>query len=105
MTLLKKIGLSRRYGKAVYAISAVLTLIMAAFVAYDPFSIPVCLILKLLSIPVIFYLFDTTQKQKVYFYLNLGISRREYFVIPFTVEFVAFVLLMVITGIIGYACS
>ena len=78
---------------------------MAAFVAFDPFIIPICLILKLFSIPVILYLTAAFQKQKIYFYLNLGISRKEYFVIPFAVEFVAFVLLMVITGIIGYACS
>ena len=43
MTILKKIGLSKRYGKAI-----------------------------------------------IYFYLNLGISRKEYYYIPFVVEFVCF---------------
>ena len=103
MTLLSKISLSRRYGKAIYAVSAVLTLILAAFVPFDPFVIPICLILKVFSIPVIFYLIASFQKQKIYFYLNLGISRREYYAIPFAVEFIAFLLLMVITVIIGYA--
>ncbi|MCQ2116610.1 MAG: hypothetical protein MJY76_00505 [Bacteroidales bacterium] len=39
----------------------------------------------------------------VYFYLNLGISRKEYWLIPFVVEFAAFVVLMIISSIIGYA--
>lgn len=77
---------------------------MCAIAVLDPFSIPICLILKMFSIPVIFYLFATSsQKQKQYFYLNLGISRREYYLIPFVVEFIAFVILIIISGIIGYA--
>lgn len=39
----------------------------------------------------------------MYFYLNLGISRKEYWIIPFAVEFVAFTVLMVISSIIGFA--
>lgn len=39
----------------------------------------------------------------MYFYLNLGISRKEYYFIPFVVEFICFVILMFITGKIGYA--
>lgn len=77
---------------------------MCAIVVFDPFLIPICLILKLFSIPVIFYLFATSaQKQKQYFYLNLGISRSEYYIIPFAIEFIAFVILLTISGFIGYA--
>ena len=77
---------------------------MCALVVLDPFLIPICLILKLFSIPVIFYLFATSaQKQKQYFYLNLGISRREYYLIPFVMELIAFVLLIIVSGYIGYA--
>ena len=77
---------------------------MCAIAVLDPFSIPICLILKLFSIPVIFYLFVTSsQKQKQYFYLNLGISRKEYYTIPFAVEFIAFIILMIVSGYIGYA--
>ena len=39
----------------------------------------------------------------MYFYLNLGISRNEYYFIPFVVEFIAFVLMMILIGTIGYA--
>ena len=77
---------------------------MCALVVLDPFLIPICLILKLFSIPVIFYLFATSaQKQKQYFYLNLGISRREYYLIPFVLELIVFILLITVSGYIGYA--
>lgn len=104
MTLLKKISLSGRYGRTIYVISAVLTLAMSLLVLFSPLSIPICIILKLLSIPVILYLYtNLTKKTEIYFYLNLGISRNEYYILPFVVEFLAFVLLMIITGKIGYA--
>ena len=77
---------------------------MCALVVLDPFLIPICLILKLFSIPVIFYLFATSaQKQKQYFYLNLGISRKEYYLIPFVLELIVFIMLITVSGYIGYA--
>ena len=77
---------------------------MAAFAVLNPYSIPVCILLKVFSIPVIFYLFaNSPSKQMMYVYLNMGISRNEYYIIPFAIEFTAFVLLMVICGIVGYA--
>ena len=91
MTILKKIGLSKRYGKAIYAISAVLTLAISSLVFFNPYAIPMTILLKLVSIPIILYLYTTfTKKTEIYFYLNLGISRKEYYYIPFVVEFVRF---------------
>lgn len=84
MTLLDKIRLSRKFGKAM--------------------MIPTFICVKLVSIPVIYYLRTLMERGfGMYFYLNLGISKREYMLIPSVVEFLAFVMLMVITGIIGYA--
>lgn len=104
MTLFSKIGLSRRYGKAIYVISAFITVAMSSLVFFEPLSIPVFIILKLLSIPVVYYLYLTMHnKTEMYFYLNFGISRNEYYFIPFVVEFIGFVLLMIIIGKIGYA--
>ena len=104
MTIFKKIALSRRFGKAIYLISAALTVAMSSLVVLSPVSIPVCVIFKLLSIPIILYLYTTfTKKTEIYFYLNLGISRNEYYIIPFVMEFLGFILLMIITGKIGYA--
>lgn len=104
MNIFSKIGLSRRYGKAIYVISAILTVAMSTLVIFQPIAIPTCIMLKLLSIPVIFYLNTTLSKKvEIYFYLNLGISRKEFYFIPFAVEFICFAILMFITGNIGYA--
>ena len=52
----------------------------------------------------ILYLFHSFRKEmSEYFYINLGISRNELYLIPIVVEFVAFVLLMFIAVNIGYA--
>ena len=102
--MFSKIRLSWQYGKIIYIISALLSLVMAAFVALKPTLIPAYIIMKLLSIPIIFYLYSNlSKKPEMYFYLNLGISRNEYYCIPFVVEFIAFVLMMILIGTIGYA--
>ena len=104
MRLSSKIALSRRYGKAIYVISAILTLAMSSLVIFQPVAIATCIMLKLISIAIVFYLYMSLSKNvEMYFYLNLGISRNEYYFIPFVVEFICFVILMFITGKIGYA--
>ena len=104
MTLTEKIRLSRKFGKTTYVISAILTVAMSLLVVSEPTAVDICMLFKLFSIPVIWYLrSDLTRGLGVYFYLNLGISRREYWLIPFVVEFVAFVVMMVISSIIAYA--
>ena len=104
MTLLDKIRLSRKFGRTTYVISAILTVAMSALVVSEPTAVDICILFKLFSIPVIWYLSSNlTKGLGVYFYLNLGISRKEYWLIPFVVEFAAFVVLMVISSMIGYA--
>ena len=104
MTIFWKIGLSKRYGKAIYAISAVLTLAIASLVFFNPYAIPMGILLKLVSIPIILYLYTTfTKNTEIYFYLNLGISRKEYYLIPFVVEFIGFILFITLIAYLGYA--
>lgn len=101
MNLLRKIKISWRYGQALYLVSALVTVAAVMLVFVDPLSVDVCLIFKLLSIPVILYLFMTLQKKHaIYFYLNLGFSKREFYAIPVVVDFVVFVLLMIISRIL-----
>lgn len=103
MELLSKINLSRLYGKMIYIVSAILSVAMASVVVFSPYAIPACVVIKLLSMPVIYYLnLKFSNEAVIYFYLNLGISRREYYLIPFVIEFLAFILLMIITGATGY---
>ena len=99
MTIFGKIGLSKRYGKAIYAISAVLTIAISSLVFFNPYAIPIGVLLKLISIPIIYYLYTTfARKTEIYFYLNLGISRKEYYMIPFVVEFIGFILFVILIG-------
>ncbi len=104
MSLPAKIKLSWRFGRMHYLISVILSVSLAVVVAASPVTLPMCFIVKLLSIPVIHYLnVEMTKGLGIYYYLNLGISRREYYSLPFIIEFVVYLLLMTITGIIGYA--
>lgn len=104
MTIFKKIGLSKRYGKAIYIISAVLTLAISSLVVFNPLAIPMCILLKLISIPIILYLYvNLTKKTEIYFYLNLGISRKEYYIIPFVVEFIGFMSFIILIAYLGNA--
>ena len=104
MTLFEKIRLSWRYGSALYIVSLVVTAVAVVSALVDPMMISVCLALKIISIPVILYLFVSLQRSlSIYFYLNLGISKSEYYAIPIVVEFVVFVLLMTISGLVSYA--
>jgi len=104
MTIFRKIGLSKRYGKAVYVISAVMTLAIASLVFFNAYAIPMGVLLKLVSIPIILYLYTTFAKNtEIYFYLNLGISRKEYYLIPFVVEFIGFILFITLIAYLGNA--
>ena len=104
MTIFWKIGLSKRYGKAIYAISAVLTLAIASLVFFNPYAIPMGILLKLVSIPIILYLYTTfTKNTEIYYYLNLGISRKEYYLIPFVVEFIGFIFFITLIAYLGNA--
>ena len=104
MTIFRKIGLSKRYGKAIYAMSAVLTSAISSLVFFNPYAIPMCVLLKLVSIPIILYLYtNLTKKTEIYFYLNLGISRKEYYYIPFVVEFAGFLIFITLIGYLGNA--
>ena len=104
MTIFRKIGQSKRYGKVIYAISVVLTLAIASLDFFNPYAIPMGVLLKLVSIPIILYLYTTfTKNTEIYFYLNLGISRKEYSSIPFVVEFIGFILFIILIAHLGNA--
>ena len=82
--LLSKIKLSMRFGRVTYVVSSVLSLVMTVFAVLSPQVIPLCIIIKLLSIPVIQYLVTNLSE---------------------AVDFGIFVLLMTASGIAGYALT
>ena len=98
-----------RFGRVTYVVSSVLSLVMTVFAVLSPQVIPLCIIIKLLSIPVIQYLVTNLSEGLeglvMYFYINLGISKKEYCLIPAAVDFGIFVLLMTASGIAGYALT
>lgn len=104
MTLFSKIRLSAKFGGLVYLVSAIITMTAAGMVIANIELLPVGILIKLISIPLLFILNNSLSKQQdMYFYLNLGISRKEYYVIPYAVELAAFVILMIIACAIGNA--
>ena len=104
MTLLSKIRLSAKFGGSIYLVPAIITLTAAGMVIANLKLLPVGIIIKLISIPLIFILNNSlTRQQNMYFYLNLGISRNEYYAIPYAVDLAAFIILMIISSAIGNA--
>lgn len=94
MNILQKIKLSFRYGAGYFIVAAIPTLgALWALIAngHDGEGAFICGVLKLVSIPIAWYLYKTFDgKNTIYFFLNLGISRTEYYVIPIVMEYIFF---------------
>ena len=105
MTLLSKIRLSAKFGGSVYLVSAIFTLVaIGVVIIFSPADLTFGIIIKLISIPLIFILNNSLARQQdMYFYLNLGISRNEYYIIPYAVDLAAFIILMIISCAIANA--
>lgn len=100
--MLDKVRLSFRFGRAIYAISLPLTLSAAAVALFSTGVIPTFLLLKAFSVPVILYLFTTLgKKDEIYFWLNMGISRKEYYLTPVVVDLLVFIVLISVCGFLG----
>lgn len=98
----KKIRLSFRFGSSLYLISVAYSLPAAVIIGFDPALAPICVLVKLFLIPALLYLsMSLARKDTIYFYLNLGVSRAEYYAIPVIVEFVFFIILTTISICVG----
>lgn len=98
MNLFRKITLSFRYGSGYLIVAGIASLCFAFIVGAhsgDPEGMSeglfLCKIFKLLTIPIILYMFRKFDRScALYFWLNLGISRTEYYVIPIVIEYLFF---------------
>ena len=94
MSFLEKLKLSFRYGVGYFIVAAIPTLgALWALISNGPDGEGqfICGVLKLVSIPIVWYLYKTfDNKNTIYFFLNLGISRTEYYVIPIVIEYIFF---------------
>ena len=98
MKLTQKIRLSGRYGRMYYIVAGIIDIACAVFILFDPMATPAILLIKLMSIPVLAYLFFAlASNEKTFFYLNLGFSRNEYRYIPIVIDALAFVLLVILS--------
>ncbi len=102
MTFFRKITLSFRYGSGYLIVAGIASLCFAFIVGAhsgDPEGLSeglfLCKIFKLLTIPIILYVFRKFDRSgALYFWLNLGISRTEYYVIPIVIEYIIFRILI-----------
>ncbi len=98
MNLFRKITLSFRYGSGYLIVAGIASLCFAFIVGAHSGDTEglsegsfLCKIFKLLTIPIILYMFRKFDRSgALYFWLNLGISRTEYYVIPIVIEFLFF---------------
>lgn len=102
MNFFRKITLSFRYGSGYLIVAGIASMCFAFIVGAhsgDPEGLSeglfLCKIFKLLTIPVILYVFRKFDRSgALYFWLNLGISRTEYYVIPIVIEYLFFRILI-----------
>ena len=102
MNVFRKVTLSFRYGSGYLIVAGIASLCFAYIVGVnsgDPEGLSeglfLCKIFKLLTIPVILYVFRKFDRSgALYFWLNLGISRTEYYVIPIVIEYIIFRILI-----------
>ncbi len=91
MTLFGKILMSFRFGKEFLIAAAVVSFVAARGATIHPELLFGWKTVKVLSDLMIIYLFiKLDRKSTIYFYLNLGISRLEYYLIPFIIDLVIF---------------
>ena len=106
MKLTQKIRLSGRYGRIYYIVAGIIDAMCAAYVLFWPLSTPMVLFVKLVTIPVLAYLFFAVAAgDKAHFYLNLGFSRNEYRYIPIAFDAVIFVLLVILAIILSHVVN
>ncbi len=102
MTFFRKITLSFRYGSGYLIVAGIASLCFAFIVGAHSGDTEglseglfLCKIFKLLTIPIILYMFRKFDRSgALYFWLNLGISRTEYYVIPIVIEYIIFRILI-----------
>ena len=103
MRLTQKIRLSGRYGRIYYVVAGIIDVACAVFILLDPLTTPMVFLVKVMSIPVLAYLFFAlASNEKMFFYLNLGFSRNEYRYIPIVIDALAFVLLVILSIILSH---
>ncbi len=103
MTLRDRISLTWRYGKGLFLIGAVYNLVSSGFQAggFSYTFLVDSFIIKAVIIAIALYLMKQfTDRDAIFFYINLGLSRRKLLVSVILADFLALAILMAITHLI-----
>lgn len=103
MTILDRISLIWRYGKGIFIIGAVYNLVCAGFqtLGFSYTFMVDSFILKGVLMAITLYLVKQFRdRDTIFFYINLGLSRRKLLVSVILADFLALAILMTVTLLI-----
>ena len=103
MTLRDRISLTWRYGKVIFLIGAVYNLVCARFqtLGFSYTFMVDSFILKVALMAVTLYLVKQFRdRDTIFFYINLGLSRRKLLIRVILIDFLSLAVLMAITHLI-----
>ena len=104
MTLRDRISLTWRYGKGIFLIGAVFNLVCAKFQS-DGFSyaflVDSFIIKAVITALTVYLVMQFRDRVAIFFYINLGLSRRKLLVSVILIDFMALAILMGIMFLIN----
>lgn len=103
MTLRNRISLTWRFGKGLFLIGAVYNVVCAGFQAGGfsySFMVDSFIIKAVITAIVLFLMKQFSDRDAVFFYINLGLSRRKLLVSVILTDYLALALLMVVMHLI-----
>jgi len=103
MTLRDRISLTWRYGKGIFLIGAVYNLVCAGFQAGGfsyTFMVDSFIIKAVISAITLYLVEQFRDRDAIFFYINLGLSRRKQLISVILIDFMALAILMTIMHLI-----
>ena len=97
MTLRDRISLTWRYGKGIFLIGAVYNLVCAGFQSGGfsyTFMVDSFIIKTVVTAITLFLMKQFSDRDAIFFYINLGLSRRKLLVSVILIDFLALAILM-----------
>ena len=103
MTLRDRISLTWRYGKGIFLIGAVYNLVCAAFQAGGfsyTFLVDSFIIKAVITAITVYLVTQIRDRDAIFFYINLGLTRRKLLSSAILIDFLALAILMTILFLI-----
>ena len=103
MTLWDRISLTWRYGKGIFLIGAVYNIVCAGFQSLGfsyTFFVDSFIIKAVLTAITVYLTTQFSDRDAIFFYINLGLSRRKLLISVILIDFLSLAVLMAITHLI-----